>query len=398
VAEAAPAPARALPGRLIVALVLGQLGVHASMAGFRMGAPLQVLGEGASTFTVGLVLALFAVAPVLLALQAGRMADRFGFHVPMRVAIGLAVTACALAVVSTQLDGAAHVALLAAGALLSGAGANFGVLAIQRTAGLAARDATDRVRLFSWLGVAPSLANVLGPVLVGATIDLAGFAAAYALACAMPLLSWWAIRQVPHDLAPPQVAADSPRGSPFELLKTPGLKRLLLVNWLLATCWDVHGFAVPVLGHGLQFSASTIGLVLGTFTLSVTLVRLVIPWLAHRLREPTVILLCMLGTAAIYAAYPLATTAWAMAGLSFLLGITLGSAQPMIMATLHHLTPSGRHGESLALRSMAINLSSAVMPLAFGVLGTVWHAGALFWLVGVAVGCGAWLARRLAQP
>lgn len=383
-------------GRFILALVVAQLGCHASMAGFRMAAPLQTLREGASTGAVGLLLALFAAAPVVLALRAGRMADRHGFHRPMRLAVALTVTGSALALLSTALPGWWHIAALAAGAVLSGGGANFGVLAIQRTGGLAARDATERVRLFSWLGVAPSLANVLGPVVAGFAIDGAGFAAAYALMALVPLGTLWAMRAVPRR-EPPEAAAAAPavHGSPLTLLKAPGLPRLLFVNWLLAVCWDVHSFAVPVLGHGLGFSASTIGLILGTFTLSVSLIRLAIPWLAHRLQERRVVAACMLGTMLIYALYPLARTPALMAGLAALLGITLGAAQPMIMSTLHRVTPDGRHGESLAFRSMAINASSALMPLAFGALGVVMGAGSLFWMVGAAVGCGAWVTRRL---
>jgi hypothetical protein len=63
----------------------------------------------------------------------------------------------------------------------------------------------------------------------------------------------------------------------WDLLRSPGLKRLLVVNWLLSMCWDVHTFAVPILGHERNFSASTIGLILGSFTLSVTLVRMPYP-------------------------------------------------------------------------------------------------------------------------
>jgi MFS family permease len=387
-----------LSGRLIASLVVGHLGVHASMSGFRMAAPLQALEAGAGTGTVGLVIALFAVAPVLLAMQAGRMADRFGFHRPMGVAVALAMAGAVLAVVSTFVPGMGHLLVLGLGALLTGAGANFGVLAIQRTAGLAARDATERVRLFSWLGVAPSLANVLGPVGVGLMIDAAGFSAAYGLVLILPVMTIWALRQIPRATAPPSVpAATADQPSFLGLLRVPGLKRLLVVNWLLAMCWDVHGFAVPVLGHSLDFNASTIGLILGTFTASVTLVRLVMPWLAHRLRPPTVVMGSMLGTALIFAAYPFATTPWQMAGCSALLGLTLGSTQPMIMGMLHQLTPQGRHGESLALRSMVISLSSVLMPITFGMLGLAVGAGALFWLVGGAVWGGAWWARRLRQ-
>jgi MFS family permease len=384
-----------MPARLILALLVGQLGVHSSMAGFRMAAPLQTLGEGAGTGAVGLVLALFAVAPVALALKAGRMADRHGFHRPMAVAAGLAMSGAMLAVLSTLLTSWAHIVLLAAGALLSGAGANFGVLAIQRTAGLAARDAKERVRLFSWLGIAPSLANVLGPVSVGFVIDLAGFPAAYGLMALMPLATIWAMRQVPRRSDSGVDGARVPQRSVLTLLQVPGLKRLLFVNWLLAICWDVHSFMVPVMGHGLGFSASTIGLVLGTFTLSVSLVRLAIPLLAHALPASRVVVSCMLGTALIYGAYPFSASPWTMASLAALLGVTLGSTQPMIMSMLHHLTPDGRHGESLAFRSMAINLSSAIMPLAFGAAGVAVGAGALFWIVGGAVGAGAWAARRL---
>jgi MFS family permease len=87
-----------------------------------------------------------------------------------------------------------------------------------------------------------------------------------------------------------------------------------------------------------------------------------------------------------------------MGALSALLGITLGSSQPMVLSTLHHLTPQDRHGEALAFRSMAINLSSTAMPLAFGVAGTVAGPALLFWIVGVSHGAGAWLAAGLQEP
>jgi MFS-type transporter involved in bile tolerance (Atg22 family) len=100
----------------------------------------------------------------------------------------------------------------------------------------------------------------------------------------------------------------------------------------------------------------------------------------------------------VFAAYPLAPNPWAMGLLAALLGVTLGSVQPMIMSMLHQLTPDARHGEALALRSMAINASSTLMPLMFGATGALVGAGALFWAVGGAVGAGSWLARRVVPP
>ncbi len=383
-------------GRVLVALIVGQLGLHSTMAGLRLAAPLQALREGYSAWAVGLLLALFAAAPVLLALHAGRMADRLGYHRPVRIAAGLAVAGMALALLSTMLDGWPHFALLCAAATFTGSGANMGMLTIQRTAGLAARDATERMRIFSWLGIAPSFANVIGPVSAGFMIDAAGFPLAYALLLALPLATLVSARGVPHT-APPPVKPAAGRTA-WDLLDAPGMKRLLFVNWLLSMCWDVHTFAVPILGHERGFTATVIGLILGTFTMTVTGVRLLIPWLAHRLDEVRVVRFAMLGTAAVFALYPLAPTPWLMALCAALLGLTLGSVQPMIMSMLHRVTPDSRHGEALAFRSMAINASSTLMPLVFGLAGALIGAGVMFWLVGGAVGAGSWAARGLAAP
>jgi len=124
-------------------------------------------------------------------------------------------------------------------------------------------------------------------------------------------------------------------------------------------------------------------------------VRLVIPWIAHRLSELLVLRLAMVGSGVMFILYPLAPNAWVMAGCAVLLGIALGSVQPMVMSMLHHLTPDNRHGEALAFRSMAINLSSTLMPLLFGATGTLVGAAVLFWVVGGAVGAGSWVARHL---
>lgn len=388
-------PAAGITGRTLLALVIGQVGIHAAMAGLRLAAPLQTLREGYSAWSVGLLMALFAAAPVLLAMPSGRMADRYGYHRPVHLAVALSALGAVCAVASTFLEGALHFGLLCVSAMLCGSGANIGMLAIQRTAGLAARDGTERMRIFSWLGVAPSFANMVGPVALGFMIDWAGFAAAYALMFPLVGLTLWSARQVPRMPVPGPVAGTGQKGSAWSLLQAPGMKRLLLANWLLSTCWDVHAFAVPIIGHDRGFSASTIGLILGTFTLSVSLIRLVIPALAHRVEETAVIRRAMLGTAAVFALYPLAANPWQMGLCAVLLGITLGCTQPMVMSTLHHLTPDNRHGETLAFRSMAINLSSTLMPLFFGAVGVAVGASALFWAVGASVAGGSWAVAGL---
>lgn len=382
--------------RALLALIGGQIALHSCMAGVRMAAPLAALREGHAAWAVGVLLGLFAAAPIALALPAGRLADRYGYHVPIRVAVALTVTGGIFAVVATLLPAGQFVVLCIA-AVLAGAGANVGLIAIQRSAGRMASDPTALKRIFSWLGLAPALANVVGPVLAGTLIDLGGFRLAFAALAALPLagLAW--ARLVPHE-ARATSAPTRPRQSSWNLLREPGFARLLLVNWLLASSWDVHSFLVPILGYERGFSASAIGLILGVFATAVAAVRLAIPMLAHRLRESHVLVFSMLICAAVFAVYPLARSSWVMGCCAVVLGLALGAVQPMIMTTLHQITPPARHGEAIALRSMAINLSSAVMPLAFGVAGAALGASALFWMMGAAVASGSVAARRVGAP
>ena len=93
-----------------------------------------------------------------------------------------------------------------------------------------------------------------------------------------------------------------------------------------------------------------------------------------------------------------------MGACSVMLGLALGAVQPMIMSTLHQITPSHRHGEALGLRLMTINGSSVLMQMLFGTAGAVVGVSIVFWTVGAAVGAGArlgWLLRperHSAQP
>jgi MFS family permease len=375
--------------RPLLALILGQIALHSCMAGVRMAAPLQALDQGHSAWAVGVLLALFAVAPIALALPAGRMADRHGYHRPLYLAVGLSLTGGVIAALTS------HYLAMCLAAVLSGAGANLGMIAILRSAGRMASGPTERMRVFSWLGLAPALANVVGPVVAGVIIDLAGYRSAFAVLMLMPLVALFWARQVPREVAAAPVdGVHKPRTS-WDLLRLPHLRQLLLLNWLLSACWDVHTFLLPILGHERHLSASAIGSILGAFALAVAGVRLVIPLLAHRLSESQVIAGAMLVTGCTLAVYPLVESAWFMGACAVLLGLALGSVQPMVMSTLHHITPQQRHGEAIALRSMVINFSSSLMPLLFGVLGAALGASALFWAMGAAVGAGSFQARRL---
>lgn len=399
----------------LLALIAGQICLHASMAGLRMAAPLMLLRHGAGPLPAevgaGLLLGLFSVAPVLTAMPAGRWADRRGYHKPVHTAIVLVLLGGLGAVVSVWMHGLASAALMVLAALLAGMGANLGLITIQRTAGrLASAGAesgqppdhasrsAELKKVFSWLGLAPSLSNVIGPLLAGVLIDLGGFGLSFALLAALPLATAFFARRVPREAPAPRPAAERARGAlagARDLLAVPGMRRLLAINWFFSSSWDLHSFLVPLMGHELGLSASVIGSVLGVFSLAVTGVRLVIPLLAERLKERQVLAGAMLAAAVAFAIYPLADSAALMMACAVLLGLALGMVQPMIMTSLHHLAPPGRQGEAIALRSAVINLSSAVLPLGYGLLGGALGAAGLFRLMALVLLTGTLLPVRM---
>lgn len=385
-------PRAALPA-VIAALVC----VHAGMAATRVTASLLVLHRGYPEWTVGVLLSLFAVAPIGLSLWAGRLADRHGLRRPLGVGVAMGATGGAIAVASQ------HPVALAAAALATGGAVAVAAVGIQREAGLMARAPGDLKRVFSWIALGPALSNALAPVVVGLLIDHVGFRAGFVFAALLPLVAWWLAGSVVTSLrASPHGDEDSqgrPRGalSAFGLLRSAPLRRLLLVNLALSSCWDAHSFAVPVLGHARGQSASSIGLILGSFAVAATLVRLAISRWAERLDEKRALRRAMALATAVCASYHWLPGAAGMMLGSALLGLALGSVQPMILSMLHQATPAERHGQALGLRMLATNAATIVMPVGFGALAAATLPAAPLWLMAALVLLAQWPAGRIAR-
>ncbi len=369
-------------------LIAGHVFLHACMAGMRMAAPLLALRQGHSAAAVGVLLALFALTQVFLALPAGRYADRRGLKRPVAFSVVAAALGAGLAVAFPVFP------VLCLSALMTGGATGAASIALQRHVGRAAGSPTELKKVFSWLAIGPAVSNFLGPFSAGLVIDHAGFRAAFFLMALLPLASWFWVRNT-RELPPVEVPAGQARPRTWDLVREPVFRRLLIVNWLLSSCWDVHTFVVPLLGHEHGFSASVIGSILGAFAVAAAAIRVLLPMVAERLRESTVVAWAMVATAVLFGIYPLLHQPWAMGVCSVLLGLALGSVQPMIMSTLHQITPEARHGEALGLRLMAINASSVLMPMLFGVAGAVIGAGGVFWVVGGLVGAGAHMASQI---
>jgi len=369
-------------------LIAGQICIHACMSGTRLAAPLKALSEGYSPIAVGFLLALFAVMQVFLAIPTGRFADRHGLKKPLTLAL---IAACLGGVLATFYP---VYPVLCLTALLTGGATGSATIILQRHVGRAARDTNELKRVFSWLGIGPAISNFLGPVTAGLMIDHFGYRSAFFLMACLPIATWFWIRSA-VELPSVEVVVKGEKLKVWDLLKESMMRRLLVVNWLLSSCWDVHTFVVPLIGYERGLSASVIGAILGSFALSAALVRVILPFFSSWIKEWILITTSMGCTACIFIIYPFMHSALAMGICSVCLGLSLGSVQPMIISTLHQITPESRHGEALGLRMMSISASSVLMPFLFGATGAVVGVSAIFWTVASAVGVGTRMAWSL---
>jgi len=377
---------------LATIIALGVL-THTTFVSARMVGSLYALANGASTFTVGVLMALFALVPMLTAVRAGRWLDAVGPLKPL--AAGAALLAGGAVLPALFPYAVADIAPLLVAACLIGTGS---MLVQQTTIHLVGEraDPSRRAADFSWLALGASIAGLVGPVASGALIDLAGHRAAFAALTLLPLANATLLYRHRADLpsrhGPKQAAEPRPM---FELLSIADVRNVLIATALISMSWDLQNFMMPVHGTAVGLSASEIGLVLGSFALATFTIRLAMPSLSRRFREWQVLTYTLFTAALAFALMPWFGSLLPLAGCAFLLGLGLGAAQPNVMSLLHGRTPPGRVGEALGLRTTIMNSSHVTLPLVFGAAGAVLGARVVFLLMAAALVAGGVAARRL---
>ena len=381
---------RRLAGRHPTLTAIVALGIanHVTLAGNRVTVSLEALALGASTALVGLLLALFALLPMLCAVAAGRLSDRVGVRPPMLAgSVGLVVGSAVPALVS-------GCTALFISASIVGVSFMLYQVAAQNATGEIGSPA-ERAHNFGMLALGYSISGLLGPLIAGLTIDHSGFTAAFAALAVLPLIPVATLAYGKLALPGPHPAHT--HGSALralELVMHVKLRRVLLQNMLFSLGWELHTIMIPVYGAAIGLSASAIGLILASFAAATFVVRFSMRWIVRRLSEHQVLTIALFLAAAVYLLFPFSRSAPTLMALSFSLGLGLGMSQPMVMALLHSHAPPGRMGEAAGVRMTLVQTMSVAVPLAFGALGATVGLTPVFWSVSVCLATGGWLSKR----
>ena len=359
---------------------------HVALGAARVTTALYALSLKASPFTVGTLIALFAVFPMVLAVPMGRIIDRIGIRKPLMLG---SLLASAGVVMAATMQG---LAVLYPAAILIGTGFMAIFIGAQHAVGMLSPP-DQRTASYSRLSLGFSISAFTGPLIAGFVIDHSHYSMAYLSCGAFTLAAFVLAASSSLQALPLQTASTSQhKGSPLQLLRDRELRRIYIIGILLAAAWDLFTFVTPIRGSQLGYSASTIGMILATFAAATFTVRLAMPGIVRRYREWQILTAALAAASLCYLLFPFMEQAWSMAAIAAGLGLALGTGQPNVLALLHTNAPPGRSAEAIGIRATIGNASSVSLPLAFGAAGATLGLFVVFWGLGAIIACGVPLA------
>jgi len=358
---------------IVVLAVFANMGLRGS----RMLVSLYALHLGTSTFTIGLLAATYALFPLLLAVHAGRIADRFGVREP--IVLGAAGMAGGLLLpyfapslpslfISVALVGLSHIFLHVA---MHSAIGQFG-------------GPEARTRNFGTFSLGASVATFLGPSTAGLCIDHLGYLPAFLVMAGVVAMPAVIVSVLPSFLpAPTASAAETRGGRALDLFAQPELRRALIMSGVTLTAVELFSFYFPIYGRAVGLSATMIGAIISTQASAAFIVRTVMHRLASRYTEVGVLTASLFVSAITLFAIPLTGQTALLAIIAFTLGLGLGCAQPITIILTYNHAPPGRSGEALGMRLTVNKLTQIAVPVVFGGMSAALGLVAVFWSTGL---------------
>ena len=385
--SAIPAPVRLITIYQIMAVVVLW---NSAYKGVRVLNTLYALELGATPLHIGLLLATYGVFPLLLAVYAGRLADRYGSRVPLITGMIVSTIGALMPWFVSSLP------LLFVAAAVTGFGFILGQVALQSLVGLLG-DGNARTRNFNNYALIVAVADLTGPVLTGFSIDHFGHVRTYlvlAFLSAMAVVTVFVLaKRVPRNRQP----APRPEGQRMsDLFRNIDMRRVLIAGAVVMTGIDLFQLYMPLYGHQVGLSASAIGMVLGAAAAAAFVSRAVLPLLVRHYSEETTLLYSLFLTAAMFTLIPLFSSAIVLGIICFTLGLGMGLGQPLTVMLCYRYSPAGRGGESLGLRIAINNSMHVVVPSVFGAVGAALGLAPVFWASAGVIAAGNWYARKRA--
>ncbi|WP_099865904.1 MFS transporter [Pararhizobium haloflavum] len=359
----------------------------AGVMGTRPLVPLLAIELGIGVAEIGVLVAVFAMIPLLAAAVAGSWMDRHGVVRPLL--LGAIVTALGLAL-PFALGGRVGLYL---SQLVAGTGFTLFILAAQKHSGRAA-PGLSRERSVAVFSMGVALGSLAGPLLGGPGGDHLGYATTFAILGGVALVAASLVLPLMAGMRPtPLPQNGEPDKSGHNPLRVFGynkyMARAFLVSSLILIGKDMYVAYFPLYAVQAGMTASWIGIVVAMHNVGGVIMRFFMVSLVIRFGKNLVIITSVIGAGVCYLLLPLTRDPLALAAISIAMGFGLGLGQPLSITRTINLSPPHKVGEVLGIRLACNRLTQFVTPLAIGGASIFAGVSGIFFLIGAVLVAGA---------
>ncbi|MFJ7738734.1 MFS transporter [Lysinibacillus sp. NPDC097287] len=331
-----------------------------SLKGNTILVTLYALHLNANATLLGIIIATGSLFPMLIASLVGRLVDRI--QLKFLLVTGMFGTGVSL-----------MIPYFSPGNLYSliGVQLSFGlfqiitIVSFQNLIGSISSD-TDRTKNYSAYTLSVSIANFIGPIVAGFTIECISYETAYLLLgiCAMmPVLYFLFMKDYPDII---QLKDRNESKSFKSLLLDSKLQKVFLTSGVILTGVGLFEFYFPIYTESLGFSASTIGFLVSMNAVAFIISRLMMAKLQRKYTAEQIMGACLIIGAVAYFFIPFMKTAPLLAITVFVLGLGLGCCQPLSIVMAYNHSPVGQSGEVLGIRLTVNKAVQFIVPIIFG--------------------------------
>lgn len=347
----------------------------------------RALELDANAAQVGLVAAIYALFPVLFALQFGRLVGRLG------EAKFLIAGTLLMAITSIFLVFAHSLLLLACATALSGLAHLACMIGGQTMVALRTpRENYDRY--FGYYTFSASLGHLAGPLLATLVAGSDGvlpkstsnafiLGAVLSIAALVPVISWR--RERPSVVG--KLHEDGTYSMAMKVVRRPGILAAIYISLAISATADVLVVFLPLFGSENSFSPYAVGFILALRAGTTMLSRLFLGRLSERFTTYQLLLWSTAISLISCVAMAFTKTPISLAAVVFVAGFSLGIGQPLTMSLVSQKTQADERAIAVSARLMGNRIGQFLVPAAAGVIAAAAGAGAVF--VGLAILLGS---------
>ena len=368
--------------RWLWALLINVALAQASIYVMRPMITYRALENGATGYQIGLIASIYALVPLVVAVQMGRWVGRIG-EVPLLFAGCLSFIVLGISFAFLN-----NIIAIAAATALAGIAHLSNVAASQ--AMVASRSPHDlQDQNFVYFSFSTSMGHTFGPMLGGIIAGSSGvlprsstsafvFASILAFLALVPFFLFKSVKEVRSQEE--RDAAGSIKAR--DVIKRPGIKPAIWTSLAVASTNDVLVVILPLIGTELGISPVVIGAILSIRSAAAMVSRFSLGKLTKRFGSSTVMNFSIGISAVFLFASVYATTALTLAIVMAIVGFLLGIGQPLTMSIVSKKTPIEERAMAISIRLFGNRLGQFLVPLGAGALAAPFGAGAVF--VGLA--------------